>query len=83
MKTTLCGIDENGKDQFYHAHAQFYRMMDQVFFGLPFARRYINDMIIFCKTPQEHVRHLQIVLNGFDNEDCICTMANTSVSMTD
>ena len=35
--------------------------MDQVLFGLPFVRCYIDDVIIFCKTPQEHVRHLQAV----------------------
>ena len=35
--------------------------MDQVLFGLPYAWYYIDDMIIFNKTPQEHVRHLQIV----------------------
>jgi hypothetical protein len=35
--------------------------MDQVLSGLPFARCYIDDVIIFSKTPQEHVRHLQAV----------------------
>ena len=35
--------------------------MDQVLVRLPFARCYIDDVIIFSNTPQEHVRHLQAV----------------------
>ena len=42
-------------------YAEFQRVMDQVLSGLPFARCYIDDVIIFSKTPQEHVRHLQAV----------------------
>ena len=36
--------------------------MDQILTGLPFARCYIDDVIIFSSSPQEHVRHLQAVL---------------------
>ena len=71
METALWGIDHNGKDQLYHwkfllfdlknVHAKFQRVMGQVLSGLPFARCYIDDVIIFSKTPHEHVRHLQAV----------------------
>ena len=71
MKTTILGIDHDGKDQLYfwkflpftlkNAFAEFQRVMDQVLSGLPFSRCYIDDVIIFSKTPQKHVRHLQAV----------------------
>ena len=71
VKIAFRGVDRDGKDQLYHwkfllfglkiAHAVFQRVMDQVFFGLPFARCYIDDVIIFNKTPQEHVKHFQAV----------------------
>ena len=71
MKTAFWRVDHDGKDQLYHwkflpfslkyAHAEFQRVMDQVLCGLPFARYYIDDVIIYSKTPQEHVRHLQAV----------------------
>ena len=32
-------------------YAEFQRVMDQVLSGLPFARCYIDDVIIFSKTP--------------------------------
>ena len=35
--------------------------MDQVLSRLPFTRYYIGDVIIFNKTPQKHVRHVQTV----------------------
>ena len=35
--------------------------MGQVLSGLPFAWCYIDDVIIFSKTPQKHVRHLLAV----------------------
>jgi len=33
--------------------------MDQVLAGLPFAECYIDDVIIFSSSPQDHVKHLQ------------------------
>ena len=35
--------------------------MDQILFGLPIAQCYIDDMIIFTKLAQEHIKHLQAV----------------------
>jgi hypothetical protein len=71
VKTAFWGVDHDGKDQLYHwkslpfglknAPADFQRVMDHVLSGLPFARCYIDDVIIFNKTPQEHVKHLQAV----------------------
>src|SRR6202022_480589 len=71
MKTAFWGVYRDWKDQLYHwkflpfglknAPAEFQRVMDQVLSGLPFARCYIDDVIIFSTTPHEHVRHLQAV----------------------
>ena len=71
MKTAFWGVDHDWNNQLYHwkflpfglknAHAEFRSLMDQVLSGLPFARCYIDDMIIFSKIPQEHIRHLQAV----------------------
>jgi hypothetical protein len=36
-------------------------VMDQILYGLPFVQCYINDVIIFSKTPQEHIKRLQVV----------------------
>jgi hypothetical protein len=44
--------------------ANFQRMMDEVFGPLQeFCQPYIDDIIIFNKTPEEHVKHIEIVLN--------------------
>ena len=71
MKTAFWGVDEDGKDSLFHwkflpfglknAPAEFQRVMDQVLKGLPFARCYIDDVIVFSDSPAEHVRHLQQV----------------------
>ena len=62
--------------------AKFQRMMDQILCGLPFAQCYMDDVIIFSRTPHEHVRHLQVFLNGCSGGGCACTIASTSFSMT-
>ena len=69
VKTTFWKADQDGKDQLYHqkflpfglknAPAKFQRVMDRVLASLPFARCYIDDVIIFSSSPREHVRHLQ------------------------
>ena len=61
VKTTFWGVNHDMKDQVYHwkflpfglknAPAKFERVMDQVLSGLLFARCYIDDVIIFSKTP--------------------------------
>ena len=71
VKTAFWGINKDGKDQLYHwkflpfclknAPAEFQRVMDRLLVGLPFVRCYIDDVIIFSNSPQDHVRHLQTV----------------------
>ena len=44
------------------AHATFQRMMDRVIHGLNFAAAYLNDLIIFSELWEEHLTHIQMVL---------------------
>ena len=62
-------MDDDGKDSLFHwkflpfglknALAEFQRIINQVLKGLPFARCYIDNVIIFSDSPSKHVRHLQ------------------------
>ena len=45
-----------------NAPAEFQRVMDKILAGLPFARCYIDDIIIFSKNRREHRRHILAVL---------------------
>ena len=41
----------------------FQRMMDRVLSGLPFARCYIYDIVVWSSSFSEHLQHLEIVFN--------------------
>ena len=41
----------------------FQETMSKVLDGLPFSRVYIDDVIIFSATPEEHINHLQAVFD--------------------
>jgi hypothetical protein len=56
--------------------------MDKVLSGLPFARCYIDDVIVFSKTPQKYVGICKPFLNGCGGGDCASTIGNASFSMT-
>ena len=45
------------------APATFQRLMDQVIRGLPFARAYLDDLVVFSLSWDEHVPHLRTVFN--------------------
>ena len=44
------------------APAYFQNLMNKVLTGLNFAIAYLDDIIIFSKTPEEHLKHIKIVL---------------------
>lgn len=44
------------------APAYFQRMINTVLEGLPFARGYLDDILIFSKTQEEHLQHIRAVL---------------------
>ena len=41
--------------------AYFQRLINEVLTGLDFAMGYLDDIIIFSKTEEEHLRHLEII----------------------
>ena len=43
------------------APAYFQRLINEVLTGLDFAMGYLDDIIIFSKTEEEHLRHLEII----------------------
>ena len=45
-----------------NAGMTFQRLMDNIFFDLPFAIVYLDDMLIASRTPEQHRLHLQQVL---------------------
>ena len=44
------------------APAYFHNLMNKVLQGLNFTLAYLDDIIIFSKTPEQHLKHIQIVL---------------------
>jgi len=59
------GIDKNENVCFYqwkfipfelkNAHVEFQKVMDQALIGLDFAKCYIDDIIVFSATMEEHI----------------------------
>jgi site-specific DNA-cytosine methylase len=70
-KTAFWGINKQGIDTRYqwkylpfglkNAPSEFQRVMDQVLEGLPFARAYIDDILVYSETAEEHLKHLEMV----------------------
>lgn len=47
-----------------NAPCTFQRMMDQILAGLRIVRVYLDDVVIFSKTVEEHMKHLAVVLDS-------------------
>ncbi len=70
-KTTFWGVNSHGKDCLYqwkflpfglkNAPAKFQRVMDKILAGLDFVRCYIDDIVVYSDTVEEHQIHLKIV----------------------
>ena len=48
-----------------HAPVHFQELMNKVLKYLPFATAYLDDIIIYSKTAEEHLDHLQQVFHNF------------------
>ena len=46
-----------------NAPATFQRMMDQLLRGLEFVRVYLDDIFVYSQTKNEHIQHIECVLN--------------------
>jgi hypothetical protein len=55
----------------FNAPATFQRLMDEVFRGIlwKFVMVYLDDIIIYSKSFEEHLEHLCIVLIGYKQLD--------------
>lgn len=51
-----------------NAPSVFMAAMNRVLHGLPFAVVYLDDILIFSKSPEEHVRHVEEVLRRLDRD---------------
>ena len=51
------------------APAYFQRLINEVLTGLDFAMGYLDDIIIFSKTEEEHLRHLEIIFERLREAD--------------
>ena len=67
-KTAFCPGPGMGLYQFHHmpfsltgAPGSFQRLMDSVLRDLPFATTYIDNVLVFSQTEEQHVHHLQQV----------------------
>jgi hypothetical protein len=70
-KTTFWGVNSHGKDCLYqwkflpfglkNAHVEFQHVMDRILTRLDFVWCYINDIVVYSDTMEEHHIHLQIV----------------------
>jgi len=50
----------------HSAPQEFQRMMNEVLAGLPFAKPYLDDIIIFSDSLEEHIKHLEIVFKALN-----------------
>jgi hypothetical protein len=70
-KIAFWGVNFHGKDCLYqwkflpfrlkNTLVEFQRLMDKILTGLDFVRCYINDIVVYNDTVEEHQIHLQIV----------------------
>jgi len=70
-KIAFWGVNSHGKDCLYqwkflpfglkNAPAEFQRVMDRILIRLDFVQCYINDIVVYSDTVEEHQIHLQIV----------------------
>jgi RNase H-like domain found in reverse transcriptase/Reverse transcriptase (RNA-dependent DNA polymerase)/Integrase zinc binding domain/Integrase core domain len=70
-KTAFWGVNASGQDCLYqwkvlpfglkNAPAEFQRVMDRTLMGLPYAKCYIDDILVFSNSVSEHEEHLRQV----------------------
>ena len=56
-----------------NAGQTFQRFIEDALQGLPFVRAYIDDLIIFSNSPEEHLDHLRQVFDRLRNAGLVCS----------
>ena len=69
-----------------NAPSTFQRMMDQLFQGLSFARVYLDDVVVFSKSAEEHISHLLqvfkvIAMSGLKLKISKCSFAQSQTRL--
>ena len=67
-----------------NAGATFQRMMDEILGDLPFCTVYIDDILVFSSSPEQHMKHLRIILHRLRQHGLLlhpgkCTFATDSI----
>ena len=57
------------------APAYFQELMNRVLSGIPFAFAYLDDILVFSRTPEEHLRHLRKIFERLRKADLRLKMA--------
>ena len=77
LRTAFCPGPGMGLYQFCRmpfgligAPGSFQRLMDSVLQDLPFATTYIDDVLVFSQTEEQHVHHLQQVFQHLQGTLC-------------
>ena len=88
-KTAFCPGPGMGLYQYHHmpfgltgAPGSFQRLMDCVLQGLSFATTYIDDVLIFSPTPEQHVHHLKQVFQHLQEADLTLRGAKCQIGMS-
>ena len=63
---------------FAQAPAYFQNLMNRVLHGLYFAISYLDDIIIFSETPEEHLKHIRTVLKRIQTANLKMKMSKCS-----
>jgi Reverse transcriptase (RNA-dependent DNA polymerase) len=56
---------------FKNAGMTFQRLMDRIFFDLPFAFVYLDDLLVASRSMEEHCRHLRQVLQRLQDNGLV------------
>ena len=60
-----------------NAAQTFQRFIDEVLHGFDFCFRYIDDLLIASRTPEEHLQHLRAVLERLDQHGIVINVAKS------
>jgi len=79
-KYTSFGVPGKGSFQFtrsaqglVNSSSSFQRLLDHIMRGLPFVRTYIDDIVIFSHSEDDHVRHLEKVMSRLKQNGLKCS----------